>query len=307
MMIQHNPLLEEACSFLGAIHGCLLEEEQIELRWASPDARGPMRRGFFSDPEAAAREAVSLGVRYDVYFGVAPRWGQDGTKAGVRRLPAIWADLDAKGEHTRESRHNQLKDLPHQPSILVCSGGGLHPYWLLKTPVEGAKALEQAETVMRRLGAGLAADAVWDRSRILRMPGTFNHKYGGPRTVTLEHCDPDLRYTLGQLEALAEVLPGKGRVHGGGKVSRDILNTTIEEGERNLTLASVAGSLRDRGLDGETIRAVLLEVNRLRCEPPLEEPEVFRIARSVSRYSAGTPRYRGSSARRIFSDERESR
>lgn len=303
----HHGLVMEATRFLEAIHGPLLEEEQIELRWASSGARASsMHRGFFSGPEAAAREAVSLGVRYDVYFGVAPRWGQDGTKAGVRRLPAIWADLDAKGEHTRESRHSQLKDLPHQPSILVCSGGGLHPYWLLETPAEGAEVLEQTETVMRRLCASLAADAVWDRSRILRMPGTFNHKYGKRLPVKLEHCDPALRYDLGQLEAMTEAFHEEGTSGTRAKVRRDVLDKPLKDGGRNVTLASVAGSLRDRGLDRETIGVVLLEVNRLRCEPPLEEPEVFRIARSVSRYSAGTPRYRGSSARRIFSDERES-
>jgi hypothetical protein len=66
-----------------------------------------------------------------------------------------------------------------------------------------------------------------------------------------------------------------------------------------LTLASVAGSLRDRGLDEGTIAAVLLEVNRLRCDPPLEATEALRIARSVGRYAVGSPRYRSSPGRRV--------
>jgi hypothetical protein len=264
-----------------------------------------MDRKFFTSAEEAAYAAVHLAHSYDVYVGAAPRWGEDGTRTGVRRLKALWADLDAKGEHTRMSRLSQLKDLSYPPSLLVCSGGGYHPYWLLDTSLEGSEQLERAESVMRRFGVGLAGDSVWDRPRILRVPGTFNFKYGGPRPVTLEHCEPDIRYTLDQLEAMAEVLPRESRGHGGGKVQRDILSTTIEEGERNVALASVAGSLRDRGLDERTIGVVLSEVNSLRCEPPLEEPEVLRIARSVNRYSADTPRYRGSSARRIFTDERE--
>ena len=66
-----------------------------------------------------------------------------------------------------------------------------------------------------------------------------------------------------------------------------------------MTLASVAGSLRDRGLDEGTIAEVLLEVNCLRCDPPLEATEVLRIARSVGRYTVGSPRYRSSPVRRV--------
>jgi hypothetical protein len=153
---------------------------------------------------------------------------------------------------------------------------------------------------MRRLSEGLDGDPVWDRCRILRPPGTLNHKYGKPRRVELMDCDHDKRYALEQLWEMAEALPNKKSGNGGGKVARDCLATPIEDGERNVKLASVAGSLRDRGLDEESIRVVLLQVNHLRCEPPLEEAEVERIAKSVSRYPAGSPRYRRSPARRTY-------
>jgi hypothetical protein len=64
-----------------------------------------------------------------------------------------------------------------------------------------------------------------------------------------------------------------------------------------------AGSLRRRGLDAETIRVVLMEANRLRCEPPLADSEVIGIVQSISRYPAGSARYIGSSARRVRNDE----
>jgi hypothetical protein len=71
-----------------------------------------------------------------------------------------------------------------------------------------------------------------------------------------------------------------------------------------VALASVAGSLRDRGLDAEAICVVLLEVNRLRCQPPLAEVEVVGIGRSIGRYPPGSPRYGRSSAIRIHTNER---
>ena len=108
---------------------------------------------------------------------------------------------------------------------------------------------------------------------------------------------------------MADTLPGKvgDDPHKGGTVPRGVLSDPIRDGRRNVTLASIAGSLRDRGLDAKTICVVLLEVNRVRCEPPLGEAEVISVGQSVSRYPAGSPRYMRSPARRIRRDEGASR
>jgi predicted GNAT family acetyltransferase len=155
---------------------------------------------------------------------------------------------------------------------------------------------------MGRLADGLGGDAVHDRSRILRIPGTFNHKFGESRSVFLKQCDPGLRYGLDQLQEMAEALPKKAEndAGGGGRVRREVLSGPIGKGERNMVLTSVAGSLRGRGLDAETMCVVLLEVNRLKCEPPLPESEVVGIGRSVGRYPAGRPRYKRSPAKRVY-------
>jgi hypothetical protein len=57
------------------------------------------------------------------------------------------------------------------------------------------------------------------------------------------------------------------------------------EGERNAGLTSLAGSMRRRGMSQSAIAAALLEENRKRCEPPLRDGEVRRIAGSVARYA----------------------
>jgi len=57
----------------------------------------------------------------------------------------------------------------------------------------------------------------------------------------------------------------------------------IPDGERNATLASLAGTMRNRGMSQKAIEAALLEENK-NCDPPLEETEVTGIAKSVSRY-----------------------
>jgi hypothetical protein len=300
MVTEDNAATQAAVQYFATLHPELGPGERIELRRKAPTAGGPMRQTFVPSVDEAATYAVSFGNTWDVYSGVATRLGHDGTKAGVCRVTAVWADLDAKDGHTREGRLEQLLALSHHPSILVWTGGGWHAYYLLTTPAEGAEEMGRAELVMRRLAAGLDSDPVHDRGRILRVPGTFNHKYGEPRPVVLERLDPGLRYGLDQLQEMAETLQDANDdgITSRGRVAHDVLGEPIREHRRNLSLTSVAGSLRDRGLDAETILIVLSEVNRLRCVPPLAGEEVHRITHSVCRYPAGRPRYLRSSAMR---------
>ena len=63
----------------------------------------------------------------------------------------------------------------------------------------------------------------------------------------------------------------------------------IPEGHRNSHLTSLAGAMRRRGMSMEAIEAALLEENRRRCEPPLPENEVRKIAASMERYEPAGP------------------
>lgn len=62
------------------------------------------------------------------------------------------------------------------------------------------------------------------------------------------------------------------------------LPDTIPAGQRNDTLASLAGSMRRRGASREAMRAALHAENMGRCDPPLPEDEVDEIAASIERY-----------------------
>jgi hypothetical protein len=63
----------------------------------------------------------------------------------------------------------------------------------------------------------------------------------------------------------------------------------IPEGQRNATLTALGGAIRRRGCSESEVLALLLAANTARCQPPLPEREVTRIAQSVSRYPAGVP------------------
>jgi len=63
----------------------------------------------------------------------------------------------------------------------------------------------------------------------------------------------------------------------------------IPDGVRNAALASLAGTMRRRGMSLEAIDAALMQENMARCTPPLSESEVREIARSVARYAPAAP------------------
>lgn len=63
----------------------------------------------------------------------------------------------------------------------------------------------------------------------------------------------------------------------------------VGEGGRNAHLTSLAGALRRRGAERDTILAALVAENRARCTPPLPDDEVRAIARSVCAYEPDSP------------------
>jgi putative DNA primase/helicase len=63
----------------------------------------------------------------------------------------------------------------------------------------------------------------------------------------------------------------------------------IPQGQRDQTLTSMAGTLRRRGASEKEILATLCAMNQ-RCDPPLPEKDLRKIARSIGSKPAGPPR-----------------
>ncbi len=143
---------------------------------------------------------------------------------------------------------------------------------------------ETAGRYLRRLAAaaGLGNQAV-DAARLLRLPGTINRKPTRNGEIVTVVTDTGARYRLADFDHLPDVHPKPGPRHtatGDG---------TIPNGQRNSTLASLAGTMRRRGMGEAAIRAALIAENDARCDPPLDADEVRRIAESVGRYTPAEP------------------
>jgi len=185
-------------------------------------------------------------------------------KAAATPVGTCWVDADGA---------QPPDDLP--PSVVLRTSRGREQ---LAYQLTHAVSPEVAESLNRRLALHIGADpSGYDLTQLLRVPGTTNHKYPDRPVVTLSYIDDTRRYDPDDLDRRLPPLPAP-RTHAAP------VGDQIGEGSRNATLASLAGTMRRRGMSSSAIEAALLEENATRCIPPLDVAEVQQIARSVGKY-----------------------
>ena len=114
-------------------------------------------------------------VRYNAYISVLPVDTQEGY--------LLWVDYD----------HNDkefLASLDPAPSMIVGTGNGYHCYWVLSKAVSKAEIEEKNYSLCKRFGT----DHTWDAARVLRVPGTYNKKFGVPTQCRILEYDPSRVY-----------------------------------------------------------------------------------------------------------------
>ena len=123
-------------------------------------------------------------------------------KENVFELVCLHADLDFKNiDATRAEIENAIKRLPLRPQLVVFSGHGLHLYWLLdKVLPATAENIARIERLLKQLADVVAGDpAVCEVSRLMRLPGSHNTKYGQWLDVVVIEQRKG-RYSLARLE-----------------------------------------------------------------------------------------------------------
>jgi CHC2 zinc finger len=177
----------------GARHG-----QYLDVRWGRPDL--PMRRRLISTAELgyAASLIAAHAPSCDVYVGASLRDGdRHGGKSAISTARMAYVECDAS--NAREA----IAAFACPPTLEIESGtpGHLHAYWLL----EGSSPPALVESINRGLAGQLGGDPCCaEIARILRPPGTFNHKHRPPRVVRMLAFRPAARYGLSEL---AEALP----------------------------------------------------------------------------------------------------
>jgi len=188
----------ELRGFLAALFA-LAATGFIELRPMRRNGRA-LQQEFIpvDDLDRVVNRVVALREGANVYFGVAPRSREAGTKDAIEAVPAVWVDID------RPDAQETLDAFELPPSAIVSSGsGGRHAYWFLDELV----SVEEAERLNRALVAALDGDPhAVDAGRILRPPATLNHKTEPAREVELGELS-ERRYAVQELEAALELGP----------------------------------------------------------------------------------------------------
>lgn len=212
------------------------------------------------------------------WIGVALRKSnKSGKKVDCLALPALFSDVDYGQQghrkknkwQTREEALTAIQAFPLRPSILIHSGGGFQPYWLLKEPfgLENGN-YAQVEAVMKGLSLTLGGDVgTQDISRILRLPGTFNMKLAeNPRPVEIIWCEPESLYNLADFtgykaQVKTQTSKEKGRsATSTGPQPSEITALNIPAWTKTLILTGAkegysSRSERDHAVIGELFRA----------------------------------------------------
>jgi hypothetical protein len=163
----------------------------IELRPIRPGGAAMPTFYPVAQIERVAARAIDLRDHADVYFGVAPRAEEASGKAAIACVQVVWVDLDPDSPGSLID----ILSFPLTPSIVVSSGRGYHVYWVLTEPID----VPRAELLNRGLAEHFGTDVrVRNADRILRVPGTINHKDGSE--VRLLDCT-DARYSAADIEA----------------------------------------------------------------------------------------------------------
>ena len=205
--------MHAATDFLHTIFCASLKHDagEIEIRTFKPYPS----QYFFSSASNAANLAVELAYqKMDVYVGVNPRIGKQGTKDHVLFLSSFHAEIDygsvghkKKPEHeTYEEALKTINNFHLEPSMVIHSGGGFHCYWILENPLCVADyGTDTLENINKALSKSLHGDSgTHDLSRVLRIAGTINFKNPqSPRSVEIVYMS-GLTYAFADfLEMLA--------------------------------------------------------------------------------------------------------
>lgn len=203
------------------------------------------------------------------------------------RLFILDVDADKGGYESLAALEAEHGALP-ETLVAKTGGGGRHYYWRTGP---GANIPNSAGL----LGPGLDVRGRDEQGRggYVVLPPSIHSS--GARYEWLDERRLRERITTapGWLITLAKDRPS---VHQGTQNGQAVAadGAPIEQGQRNSTLASLAGGMRRRGMDAAEIEAALRAVNERRVQPPLPDSDVVKIAASVARYQPAPPPKPGS-------------
>lgn len=196
----------------------------------------------------------------DVYWCPLPFKEPQRKAKFVKPVNILWSDVD-DGDPTKL-----------RPTVLwESSPGRHHALWFLKERMHAEDAAQLNKSVTYHLGADKGG---WDLSQVLRIPGTYNHKYDPQPQVKLLHwddkkLDPRLIAKKVQHEEV-EIVHSEQDWGDAAEILKNyrlpkklllLLHGEAEQGKRSEMLWYLENKLSEAGMSPEEVIAVIRESN----------------------------------------------
>ena len=196
-------LFPEAVKLLDALMSGVPDSDFLEIRTFKNGGGGKKQFYKLQDLRQKGFEIAlpaHLDGKTNIYYGVTPRYeprkaeSADNHGDAVNMATSLWLD-----EITRP-----VPNLPPFSWMVETSARKVQAGYFLKEPTND---VDRIERLNQRLGTIVGGDRVWNRGRILRLPGFINLNHPGGQRARLIEFHPNLRYTLDELDQLLPKLP----------------------------------------------------------------------------------------------------
>ena len=183
--------------------------------WITLASKSPRWRYYHYKPEELA-EALKEWVGVDSYYSLNTFFKPVRSIESVRELRACWADVDShRLGYPDWYTHDKLElevwgeALP-PPNLVIFSGRGLFPLWLIEpAPVAALPLWYAIQRYICQTLAYVGADPrSIDAARVARIAGSISSKSGKPVEVRFHH---DYRYSLRELKEYLPPLEHKAK------------------------------------------------------------------------------------------------
>lgn len=148
----------------------------------------------------------------------------------------------------------------------ITGGGGRHLYFA-----------HPGGWTRNRTGLAQGIDLRGDGGYIVAPPSI--HPSGQPYAWALGHSPEES--ALAALPRWLLLPSGGARARRTLADWRQLVHEGVPEGQRNSTIASLAGHLLWHQVDPDVVQELLLAWNRMRCRPPLDDAEVAQVVASI--------------------------
>ena len=183
----------------------------------------------------------------------------------ISNLMVLDIDPQHGGDASLARLERQFGPLPETIEA-TSGGGGRHLYFA-----------HPGGLIRNRTGLAQGIDLRGDGGYIVAPPSI--HPNGRPYVWAADHSPEDVA-----LAALPRwlLLPAGGvRTRRTLSDWRGLVHEGVAEGQRNSSIASLAGHLLWHQIDPEIVLELLLGWNRLRCRPPLDDAEVAQVVANI--------------------------